>query len=382
MKRMIFAALAALALGARADGDAPKVVENTFGAEVRPAWVIPTNSFVRDNDVRVAVMPHLRYSFRFAPHTRQGYFHPTAYQGVGLSYIATAPGSALGHPTTLYLFQGARLASLAPGLSIDYEWNFGVSAFWDAYDPELNPENGSIGSKVNAYLNLGVVLSYKLSPHWKVTLGIDGSHFSDGNSRLPNAGVNMVGGRIGLCYVPGDVPDFGGDVHYDFEPGWGYDILAYGAPRQRMIDIEGEKRYLPRTFGVGGVCFAPMYAFNPLLRVGGSLDMQYDDGANLYRNKIDGYWGEDVKFFRQPLSERFSVGLSVHAELTMPIFSINVGIGRNIIAKGADTSIFYQTLALKAYVFKNAYVNVGYQLRDFHLPNNLMLGVGYTIGRR
>ncbi|MDE5555055.1 MAG: acyloxyacyl hydrolase, partial [Muribaculaceae bacterium] len=66
----------------------------------------------------------------------------------------------------------------------------------------------------------------------------------------------------------------------------------------------------------------------------------------------------------------------------LPIFSINAGIGRNIIANGPDTRIFYQTLALKAYVWQGAFLQVGYQLSNFHLPNNLMLGVGYTFGRK
>lgn len=61
----------------------------------------------------------------------------------------------------------------------------------------------------------------------------------------------------------------------------------------------------------------------------------------------------------------------------MPIFSVNVGIGRNLIQNGDDTKGFYQILALKADVTHGLFLHVEYQLSKFKDPNNLMLGVGY-----
>lgn len=110
--------------------------------------------------------------------------------------------------------------------------------------------------------------------------------------------------------------------------------------------------------------------------------MQYDESVSIEQNLVENTPSDKMLFYKQSFKERFSAGLSLHAELTMPIFSINIGLGRNIIANSPDTSIFYQTLALKTYVFRNAYINVGYQLRNFKDPNNLMLGIGYTFGRR
>ena len=220
----------------------------------------------------------------------------------------------LGHPVTLYLFQGSRIASITDKLSFDYEWNFGALAY---------------------------------------TLGEDNSDAK-----------------------PMEMPKF--------KPGMGYDITVYGATRQRVyFEYEGSiGEYIPGSFGVVGLNFSPMYSFNKYLRAGISADFQYDESANLSKYHVEGTYDEDIKFYRQPFKERFSAGLSLHAELTMPIFSINIGVGRNLIASGPDTRIFYQTLALKAYIVKGAYLQVGYQLRNFHNPNNLMLGLGYTFGRK
>ena len=111
--------------------------------------------------------------------------------------------------------------------------------------------------------------------------------------------------------------------------------------------------------------------------------MQYDESANLADYVAgDGTVDDDVKFYRQPFIERISVGLSARVELVMPIFSIDVGVGRNIIYKGNDTDSFYQILALKADLTRNLFLHVGYELNKFKDPNNLMLGVGVRLNNR
>lgn len=107
------------------------------------------------------------------------------------------------------------------------------------------------------------------------------------------------------------------------------------------------------------------------------MDAQFDESANIKDYKLVGTYGDDIKFHRPPFREQFAVGLSLRAELVMPIFSINVGIGRNMIYSGDDTEGFYQILALKTYVTRHLFLHVGYQLSKFKDPNNLMLGIGY-----
>lgn len=66
----------------------------------------------------------------------------------------------------------------------------------------------------------------------------------------------------------------------------------------------------------------------------------------------------------------------------MPIFSINIGIGRNVVCRGEDTDVFYQMLILKARFTRNAFLHVGYRLSRFRDPSHLMLGIGYSFNNR
>lgn len=153
--------------------------------------------------------------------------------------------------------------------------------------------------------------------------------------------------------------------------------MIYGATRKRGFIKDDIPTLVPGSFGIAGLNFAPMYNFNKYFRAGMSMDAQYDESANIKDHKLEQNFSDDLKFHRPPFREQFSVGLSLRAELVMPIFSINAGIGHNVIYSGDDTNGFYQILALKAYVTRHLFLHVGYQLSKFKDPNNLMLGFGY-----
>lgn len=364
-------------------------IHHQIGFDIRPGYLLPTKSFFeRDNaqgkPIRNVVSAHLKWAFRFHKDSYLGRLYPYAYQGIGVAYTSFSNTSEIGNPVSVYVFQGSRIARLAPRLSLDYEWNFGAAFGWKKHNYATNPYNDVVGSKINAYLNVGIYLNWRLASEWRLTAGIEASHYSNGNSNYPNAGVNTIGGRIGIIRTFDSKEDKAQSSIREKATLKGspfsYDLIVYGATRRRGIIWPDEKYLVPGSFGVVGLNFNPLYRINRYFRAGISLDAQYDESANLKNH----YAGDDYtlqdgskKFYRPPFREQFAVGLSVRAELTMPIFSINFGIGRNLIYKGEDTKGFYQILALKTFVTSHLFLHTGYQLSNFNDPNNLMLGLGY-----
>lgn len=365
--------------------EAQTVGKSEIGFDIRPGYVVPTNSFLEgDNEqqqkINQSLSLHLKYAFRFNKDSYLGRLYPHAYQGIGVSYHTFFSPVELGNPVSVYAFQGAPIIRFSPRLSFDYEWNFGASFGWKKYDKRYNPQNDAIGSKINAYINLGFVLNWQLHPQWKLAAGVDLTHFSNGNTHYPNGGLNVIGGRIGVVRTFGAEDDtFGAIVpgRLSVKPHVSYDLMVYGATRKRGFIKDGTPSLVPGSFGIVGLNFAPMYNLNNYFRAGISVDAQYDESANIKDYKLEGNYSGDLKFHRPPFREQFAVGLSLRAELVMPIFSINAGIGRNLIYSGGDTQGFYQILALKTYVTRHLFLHVGYQLSKFKDPNNLMLGLGY-----
>ena len=135
---------------------------------------------------------------------------------------------------------------------------------------------------------------------------------------------------------------------------------------------------VPGVFGVGGFSFAPMRTANQYFRYGVSLDVKYDQGINLQDHIAEESTPDRVQFYRPPHKECIVAGLSARAELVMPVFSVNVGIGRNLICVSSARK-FYQTANLRIRATERFWFNIGYQLHSFRHPDNLILGVGYTI---
>ena len=357
------------------------------GLDIRPGLMAQDNPFFKGENeagkpIRHALSTHLKYSFQFSKDSEIGRLYPHAYQGIGVSYHYLDNQRELGSPVSVYAFQGSRIARLSRTLSLDYEWNFGASFGWKKHDAFTNAYNGAVGSKINAYINLGFLLNWQLAPRWNLTAGLDLTHFSNGNTHYPNSGVNLIGARIGVVRTFGPAAEEASretmelPVRERFQPHFTYDLIIYGATRKRAMLNEGSPYMIPGSFGLVGLNFHPMYNFNRYFRAGVSLDAQYDESANV-ENHYAGGGPDDPKFFKPPFREQFSVGFSARGELVMPIFSINLGVGYNVFQKGKDTQGWYQILALKTSLTRHLFLHVGYQLSEFKDPNNLMLGLGW-----
>jgi hypothetical protein len=323
----------------------------------------------------------LRYSFRFGENTKFGKLYPNTYQGIGVAYNSFFYSKYIGNPVAVYAFQGAPIAHLSNRLSLDYEWDFGASFGWRPYDKETNSYNLVVGSKINAYINLGFMMNWRLTDRLRMTAGVEFTHFSNGNTHYPNAGVNTIGGKVGIVSTFGD-NSYKSSHSENINPYVSYDIIIYGAPKKKGYITDEEATMIPGRFGVAGININPLYNVNKFFRTGLSIDAQYDESANIESYHVDGTYGDYIKFFRPPFKKQFSLGISARAELVMPIFAVNIGLGRNVIYSGKDTNCFYQIIALKASVTKSTFIHVGYQLTKFKDPNNLMLGLGYRFNAR
>lgn len=104
--------------------------------------------------------------------------------------------------------------SLNPFFIIDYvstkkfnlynQLGVGLNYVTKRFDLENNIYNIAVGSKVNLHFNLRLGAGYELSNKIKLNSGISFDHFSNGNSREPNIGINSLTFYGGLGYRIGN----------------------------------------------------------------------------------------------------------------------------------------------------------------------------------
>lgn len=361
-----------------------------IGVEVRPAWVIPTNAFLKGGGqawkpIKQSLSAHLNYSFRFPQNSTIDRIYSGVYQGFGAAYYSFNDQRQLGDPIAFYLLQGARIARIAPNVSLNYEWNFGLSIGWKPYNYETNPNNTTMGSKINAYINTNFYLNWALSPLFDLTSGVTFAHFSNGNTKLPNAGLNKVGLKVGLtCNFnrqrnPASqpeqtllIPPFARHISYD--------LMVFGSWRRKGIILEDLKLTSPESYSVIGFNFTPMYNISRKFRCGISFDGVFDESTDIYSE--DFIVGSSPEFFKKPWYKQLALGISGRAEFVMPYFTIGIGMGSNVLYQGKDHKGFYQVISLKVATTRNSFLHIGYNLHNFETPNYLMLGIGYRFNNK
>lgn len=358
-----------------AGNDSTRSVTHGVAFDFRPGAVLHSNNFLSgenewNKSVDVSLGMHLKYRFSYDQSEKK------SYQGIGFCANTFCANRLLGSPLGIYVFQGAPIYRFSSRLSLGYEWNFGAMFGWKKYNEESNPQNISIGSSATAYINLGLLLHYSLSKNWQLNAGVEVSHYSNGNTSWPNSGVNTLSGRLGVTYLFNAGTDEPALKEEVFKPHWSLDVMAFAAPRKKVVQVTEEPQLLKGLFLVTGLNIAPMYNFNKYLAAGVSVDAQYNESAGLQDYWVQGSYGDNIKFYRPPFHKQISAGLSARVEFIMPIFTINAGIGQYLIGP-SETRRTYQTLNLKTFIAKGIYLHVGYQLCDFRYPENLKLGVGY-----
>lgn len=336
-----------------------------------------------------ALASQLRYAFSFNnPEIRR--YCPGGYQGIGLNLLSfdglknrnkdqSVPSDYIGMPFGIFVLQGAPFWHLTHNVSLNYEWNFGASFGWHKYSDANRDFNLITGSRVNAYLNAACMIRWQLLDFFAFTAGIELSHFSNGNTSWPNPGINTLGLRIGMDYClggsPTPVPCLPDTT---LRRRLTYDVSLWGAMRKRVYRGGDEPVLLKGHYSCAGLSFSPIRELGRWYRVGASLDLQWDESSSLKRYLVPDLPPDKPQFYRPDFFRQISAGLSAHAELDMPVFAINIGIGVNLLAPEENRGT-YQNLTLKTYLTRFLFLNIGYQLRDFHHQSNLMLGMGVTI---
>ncbi len=96
---------------------------------------------------------------------------------------------------TIPLIKGRRL-----------EWNFrfgtGIGYVVKPYDPIEYPNNNAVSTHLNNIVGFQWALEYNLSDNWTLQGGFSFTHYSNGATRLPNFGINIPTGTVGIRYAP------------------------------------------------------------------------------------------------------------------------------------------------------------------------------------
>lgn len=353
-------------------------------AAVSGGPIIGGNSFIKGENpinkrARASLEGDIRGAFCFNPESPKGMLYKGLYQGIGVKRQDFF-SRLFGTPWSVYVFQGYPIKHFNDRLWLGYEWEFGVAFDWKYF----KTNTAAVSTSATAHIGLKLNLNQQLSSRWILSYGIGFHHYSNGNTSFANNGVNTGGVSVGVSYVFNKIKekeDSSGAREYAEvadRKKWIGDILLYGAWRKRTADVWINQQIWPGTYAVAGIEGSLFRKFNRWIAAGPAIDLLYDASAGLDPYWIPGTLGGDIRHSHVPFGKHISAGISAHCEFSMPIFTINAGVGCDIVCP-VGNGRFFQSLSLKTFITDFLYLNVGYRLTGFKDSQHLMLGLGVRI---
>lgn len=124
--------------------------------------------------------------------------------GVGYYFANLNDPKILGYVNAVYGYINSPFVSTNRFL-LNYQFAIGVSYLNKHFDYRDNYTNLAIGSHWNAYFNLSINASYRLSKKIELTAAIAGCHYSNGAFKQPNLGINVVSFDLGVKYFLNEI---------------------------------------------------------------------------------------------------------------------------------------------------------------------------------
>jgi hypothetical protein len=174
------------------------------------------------------------------------------YPVFGIGYSVTLPYySEIGRPQAVYAFGEFPLThkGLVRKFNLSYYGQIGLGFNLNPYDPDKNPDNQFIGSEMNAYIHLGFKANYKITPKLMAFTMVGLKHYSNGATKKPNAGINLIPISIGFRTNLGK-QDFEFEKGMELPPlekRWVWNFALYAGMKNYRI---GDPTYFRGGFGV------------------------------------------------------------------------------------------------------------------------------------
>ncbi|HRO74996.1 MAG TPA: acyloxyacyl hydrolase [Crocinitomicaceae bacterium] len=235
----------------------------------------------------------------------------------------------------------------------------GLSYFTKIYDPVKNPKDVAISTHINALINLGLKYRYYFKNNLNFVLGFDLTHNSNGASRVPNLGVNLIYTSIGVGYQFKNVEFNTKEHQLNIDKKWKFNITGVLSFKE-VYPIHG------KLFPVGNLSFIATKRFTP------------KSGIELY---ADGFYKPSTLSNPSLVdANKWNVtqaGIMGAYNLYINRLRIHVGLGAYVYDKFNPDGRFYTRLGFKYQINKHLLATIGLK-SHWAKADYIEYGIGYT----
>lgn len=284
--------------------------------------------------------------------------------GLGISLV-NFHNEELGKPITFFGYTEIPVTRPESRWHVSYGVGAGLGIGFNHFDKDGNPGNMAIGSSLNAYLEANFHAGYWINNDFLLSVGTGYRHYSNGSTKQPNAGINIVPVQLSVKYQTRKI------VFHDattplprYVRNFSYSI--YNSVGMKQLTTDGPMIFKNLTGFNAGYQFS--YKYRAVL----GFDLTYSSGGS---ERVPG----DASAF----SKHFSYGPYLGWEwffterIYVPVYA-GVYLHRNY--ENDETNPFYQRIGLRYLFLRNKQLSAGVGLKThFGQADFVEFGLGWTL---
>lgn len=289
--------------------------------------------------------------------------------GIGLQYLRIMYRDELGHPFSFYGFYDGNFFRLK-NFELTSRMAAGLAFGLKPYDPTDPLPNEVVGSKVNAFAELGLGLAVRLFDKVYIELGFRFDHFSNGNFKKPQRGINVASWNVGMRYAgtytePVRIP-LSERMHR-------HEVLFFVGMAPRQIEYQPCETH-DLTFLMANLHLGYLFETTRRIKTGIGADLIYDGTNGQLEAAKSGAFGNEAVPFRDKM------GLAVFAgwETAIGRLSVVTELGYMVAqSRFVDsTPPFEQRLGFRYHFFPNFFAGVNVRAYRFRAAKAVEFNVG------
>ncbi|WP_163716752.1 acyloxyacyl hydrolase [Mangrovibacterium lignilyticum] len=355
-----------------------------FSTRYHAGRVLQTNDFLRGENLQeepITSFHALAFSYGVQTAGQKEWHHVLNFPYYGVSFYNANffNSQELGYPTALYGFMGFPFKRTKRS-TVGYELGFGLTYNWQAYDPYRNPFNIAIGSNKTVYIDASLFYSYDLTPRWQLKTGLGFTHFSNGATKKPNSGLNLVSPFIEVNYSLHDRPILIREKQPDYLDNYELAVqMGVGKKQESYKNPEDEELKIAGSFAVVNFSAAILKQVSWKNKFGAGVDITHDTQGNV---KISyDQEGIPVVHKSEDFLDLMKVGIYGTYEFCVNHLSVASHLGFYALRKSypGQQPFIYQKFGLK-YHFKNdVYIGLLVRAHKFTVADVIEWNVGYRL---
>ncbi len=306
-------------------------------------------------------------------------WHQTAKyprMGLGAQYMHIMNRDEMGHPFSIYGFYDGNYLRLK-NFEFTNRLAVGLAYGFTTYNAEDAMPNDIASTKFNLYVEMGAGFSKRLNDYLFIEPGLRLVHFSNGNTKEPQKGLNITSYKIGLRSVLGR--PYTDPIKIPIEKcEHRHELIAFVGMAPRQLDYSDNNDLYHETYDMNflmaNLHLGYYYEVTHRMKLGGGLDFIYDGTNGQQELALTRIPTKDAI----PFNDKIGLSIFVGGESVIDRFSIVAALGYMVAQTEfiGSSPAFEQRLGVKYHFYKNVFAGLNVRAYRFRAAEAMELNIG------